>query len=293
MSRNIIHKGLILLLSLLSFSAFAQVDTRGKMGSNTDTTNRLLIRRDTATRKMLIIPFETKMCMSEIGKEVHAKTNLSFDAITAEFRNQLDLAMYAAFRNSYSAVSVLQGRHKGDTTLDYIYSSIGYQYDIVPGSTPDAAGQSEHDKSQKNHFINNGQLQVPVDYSNRFMNASINNPNLLSDLAKKFSTNTYVFINELDIKSVANTTTDNLSEEMYRRQVIVHYSILDKDGKYVSKGIATTYFPQNENEPRVIGEKYFSVVAHTILKDYIQAVAAAQAEQQKKQQGKTKSTSQR
>ena len=259
MSGNIIHKSLIILLSLLSSSAFAQVDTRGKTGSTTDTTNRLLIRRDTATRKMLIIPFETKMCMSEIGKDVHAKTNMSFDAITAEFRNQLDLAMYAAFRNSYSAVSVLQNTRKSDTTLDYIYSSIGYQYDIVPGSTPDAAGQAEHDKNQKNHFINNGQLQVPVDYSNRFMNASINNPNLLSDLAKKFSTNTYVFINELDIKSVANTTTDNLSEEMYRRQVIVHYSIIDKDGKYVSRGIATTYFPQNEMNQKLLAKNIFQL----------------------------------
>lgn len=295
MTRNTIHKALSIFLCVISFSAFAQVDTRGKTGSTTDTTRALLLRKDTTTHKMLLIPFESKMCMSEIGKEVHAKTNLSFDEITAAFRKELDLAMYAAVRRNYVTVSLLQGRSKTDSTLDYVYSSIGYQYDLVPGSTPDAAGQAEHDpKNQKGHFINNGQLQVPVDYSNRFMNASISNPNLLSELTKKYHTDTYIFINELDIKNVANTTSDNLSEEMYRRQVIVHYSIIDKGGKYISKGIATTYFPENENDPKIIGEKYFSIVAHAIMKDYIQAITQAQlTEQQKKQQGKSKSTSQR
>lgn len=239
---------------------------------------------------MLLIPFQPKMCMSEIGKEVHAKTNMSFDEITKTFRSQLNLAMYNALRKGNTTISLLEGSYRSDSVLQYIYESIGYQYDVVPGTAPDVAGQKEHDpKNDKNQFIKNGQLEVPVDYSKRFMNVSFANKHLLSDLTAKYSTDTYIFINELDIKNVPNVASEDLSAEEFRREVTVHYSIVDKDGKYISKGIATTYFPYSENDPKTIGEKYFSIIAHHILKDYIQALTMAQVSDKQKKQSKSKS----
>ena len=82
--------------------------------------------------------------MSEIDKDVNAKTHLNYDAITSEFRKEFDLAMFGAMRRSCVTVSLLDGRQKSDSMLAYIYGSTGYNYDMVPGTTPDA-GRAEQD----------------------------------------------------------------------------------------------------------------------------------------------------
>lgn len=288
---RVIHTIVFAGLFFLSFSLFAQrVNTRGGNGNlTTDTTlDRLLANNKTEApaHKILLVPFYPKMLMSEIDRDVNARTHLSYAAITSEFRKELDLAMFGAMRRSSITVSLLDGRHKSDSVLAYIYGSTGYNYDMIPGTTPDV-GSTEHDpKNHNKRFINKGELEVPVDYTKRFMNVNINNPHLLSDLNKTYHTDTYVFINELDITDVPNTVTNDLSADTYRRQVTVHYSILDENGKSISKGIATTYFPYGENDPKVIGEKYFTVVAHRILKDYLQGLTMKKVQEEQKNKSK-------
>jgi hypothetical protein len=272
--------------SLAALHANAQSNTRL---ISSDTSARALANsKDNAApqHRILLVPFTPKMCMSEIGKDVHTATNLNFDQITQAFRKQLDLAMYSALRKSYIPVSLLQGKDRSDSVLGYIYSGTGYHYDPVPGAVVDV-GAPDNRADAKDKYVNKGQLQVPVDYTKRFMNVSFSNQNLLTELSKKYNTDTYVFINELDIQNV-NNPTENLNDATYRRQVTVHYSILDKDGKSIAKGLSTTYFPFGENDPKEIGEKYFTLVAHDILKNYAQGITINNLAEQQKKQASTK-----
>jgi len=266
-----------LALSLICIRGYSQSNTRGV---SVDTS------KTAVTHKLLLIPFNTKMCMSEIGKEVNASTHLSYDEITQQFRSQLDLAVYLAFKKNYAPVSLLQGKYRSDSVLNYIYTSTSYKYDLVPGATADAGAK---DKNKTGRYVQNGQLEVPVDYSARFMNISVTDAHLLTNLYKRYHTEAFVFINELDIKNVSNQT-ENLSDDTYRRQVDVHFSIIDKEGKSIAKGLASTYFPFRENDPKQIGEKYFSLVANAIVKDYAQGLLLANSTEQKKQAMQSKST---
>jgi len=277
------HTILLACLVIASITVSAQQsNSRGNNGKSGDTAlNRALgIKKDTTmAHRLLLVPFEPKMLMSEIGKDINAKTHQSYNAITDELREELDMAMYSSLRRSCVTVDLLDGRQHSDSMLAYIYGSTSYSYDMVPGTAPD---QGSKDKNKTGRYINNGQLEVPVDYSQRFMNINILNPNLLKELGSRYNTDTYVFINELDIKNVDNNAT-NLSDETYRRQVIVHYSIVDNTGHFVSKGIATTYFPYSENDPKEIGAKYFTVIGRIILKNYVQGlVSDAKVKEQKK-----------
>jgi len=231
--------------------------------------------KDTATiikHKVLLIPFKSTMLMSEIGKSVNATTHLSYNKIVEAFRNDMDLALYTTFLKNYATLSLLQGTKKADTTLAYIYSSTGYKYDLLPGHDSSGESHAEFDpKLQKTHFIRNGQLQVPMDYSKRFMNINILNPHLLTYLNKKYGTDLFVFINELDIKNVSNPTED-LTENSMRREVIAQYSLLDDQGHYLAKGILTTYFPYNVNDPKVIGEKYFTIIGQSMQKELLKGL---------------------
>ncbi len=216
---------------------------------------------------ILLVPFKPTMFMTEIGKAVNTSTHLNYSQITEAFRHNMDLALANTFKEKYSTVSILQKEKKTDTTLAYIYSLIGYHYDLMPGQ--DTAGEShaEFDPTlQKEHFINKGQLQVPMDYSKRFMNVDIPDTHLLPYLSKQYGTDIFIFINELDIKNVSNPTQD-LNESNLRREVIVQYSILNTQYNYLLDGILTTYFPYSENDPKVIGEKYFPVIAQSMMKE--------------------------
>jgi hypothetical protein len=264
---------------------YAQSNTRG---TSPDTTLGRVgmppLRMNTSSvpaHKILLIPFYSKMCMTEISKDVHDATHLDAAGIIEQFRTQLDLSMYLTLRKNNSTISLLQpGRYKSDSVIGYIYASTGYKFDNVPGAVPDATTDT---KDKNGRYLHNGELEVPVDYSKRFMNTTISNPHLLEDLYKKYHTDTFVFINELDIKNV-NNPTENLSDDTYRREVDVHYSIMDKNAKPIAKGMATTYFPFRENDPKEIGEKYFSQIAAYIVKDYAQGVTINnQNDQQKKQ----------
>jgi hypothetical protein len=251
-TRNII---VFLGLLIVSTSLFSQ--------QNKDTAKHALVKH-----KILLVPFKTTMLMNEIGKAVNTKTHLSNSKITEAFRYNLDLALYTTFKLNYSTVSLIQVPKKGDTTLAYTYTSIGYKYDLVPG--PDTTGESHAEfdpKLQKEHFMHNGQLQVPMDYSKRFMNVNIANPQLLPYLNKKYGADIFVFINEVDIKNVSNNTTEDLTQSNFRREITVQYSIVTTQKHYLAKGILTTYFPYSENDPKVIGEQYFTIIAHAMMRE--------------------------
>lgn len=228
--------------------------------------------------KIVLVPFKPTMFMDAIGKAVNSQTHLDYNQLTEAFRYRMDLALYNTFKPAYSTISLLQTAKPKDTTLGYIYNSIGYSYDLLPNDSSSAdESHAEFDpKQQKKHFINNGQLQVPMDYSKRFMNVHISNPQLLPYMNKKYSCDIVVFINEVDIKNVSNTATEDLTQSNYRRQITVQYSIVDMQKHYLAKGILTTYFPYKENDPKAIGEKYFTVIAHDMLQKLINGLQKKQ-----------------
>ncbi len=232
---------------------------------------------DSIKHSILLIPVKPTMIMSEIGKAVNTTTKLSYPKIAQAFRYSLDLALYNTLKQTYNVKSLIQTKKKSDSTLLYIYNSIGYNYDIIPGHDSGESHSEFDPKQQKTHFIKNGQLQVPMDYTKRFMNTYVVNPKLLPKLNSVFGSDIIVFINELDIRNVANTLTEDLTASNFRREIMVQYTILNAQKQYLAKGVLTTYFPHNMNDPKIIGEKYFAIIAADMSKELAKGLAKAQA----------------
>lgn len=265
-------------LKSIFFSGLLVASTTLFSQQNKDTAKSAIVKH-----KILLVPFKPTMLMSEIGKAVNASTHLGYKKIVESFRYRLDLALYNTFKPSYSTISLIQAPQKTDTSLAYIYASIGYKYDLLPGHDSSGESHAEFDpKLQKEHFLHNGQLQVPIDYSKRFMNVSIANPQLLPYLNNKYGADIIIFINELDIKNVSNNATEDLNQSNFRREVIVQYSIINIQKHYLASGILTTYFPYTENNPSIIGEKYFTVIAQSMLKQLNKGLQRTQTVKTKK-----------
>lgn len=218
------------------------------------------------TRKVLVIPFEPKLYMSEIDQHVNKETKLNFGQIRSAFRSGLDYSIVTEFKKKYSVVSLMSDTSRSIKDQYYIYSSIAYKYEVAA----DSSGKIAPDNTANKPKTQNGQLTVATNDQKKFMNTRITNPNLLETLHKKYGTELFVFINQLDLKNDIDNT-GRVGAGNYERIAGVHYSIYDLSGKLLNSGLAIKRFPATTNNPNKIVNSYFSGIAETILENYIAA----------------------
>jgi hypothetical protein len=232
-------------LLLISFLSFSQEGTRNTNNPSAATKG-----------KIMIIPFEPMLYMSEIDQKINEQTKWEFETIRENFRYQLDLQLKLHLKDIAPAVSFYTDSTKRWKDLSYIYKSTDLSYDLVEKPTEATV------QKVKQSGIKNGQLSVEVNEDKKFMNTKITNDEVLTYLNKKYETDYFVFINELDIKN--DMTSYDMTQDLYQRQVIVHYSILDKTGKTIKAGIEMASFTSKENNPKKIVAQCFAPIATTI-----------------------------
>lgn len=230
----------VILLNLLGLLSFAQDGTRNTSSA-------------AATGKIMLIPFEPRLYMSEIDMKVNQLTKWNFEKIRENFRKQLNNQLKLQLKSTATVVSFYSDSIKMAKDLAYIYRSVSLSYDLV--DKPNAP-------ITKQNGIKNGQLAVEASTDKRFMNTKITDTKLLEYLSTKYKSDYFVFINQLDITN--NSETYNLATDTYMRDVTVHYTILDKAGKRISAGIATSQFSSKENDPKKIVSQSFSPAAGII-----------------------------
>ena len=241
----------LLSLFLIVTCAHAQEKTMNTGKKNTE--------RDAASKnKIMLIPFENKMYLSEIDAKINQESKLSAKQIKAMMRDGLNEQLYKKLKGTMSVVDMLEDTAKTQKDLGNIYQYLAYQYQKTPNQEKYKAPSS--DKENKN--VNKGQLTVETNGDSRFMNAKLKNATLVPYLTGKYKTNLYLFVNELDIKSFNAIPGDFSSDS--NRKIIVHYTIYTYDSKEINSGIAEIAMPVQVNNPTKIINTYFSQIADLI-----------------------------
>ncbi|MES2140950.1 MAG: hypothetical protein V4511_14680 [Bacteroidota bacterium] len=236
--RNII----LLFLNFIVLFSLAQESTRTTKTNPAD-----------ATRKIMIVPFDPKLYMSDIDMKINQLTKWKFPQIRENFRQQLNAQLKLKLQSISPVVSFYSDSAKMAKDLSYIYRSTNLSYDQIANSN-----EVKLPLVHKNG-IKNGQLAVEISTDKKFMNTKINDEKLLSYLNTKYQTDYFVFINQLDIKN--NMDTYDLATDIFQREIAVHYSILDKTGKNIAAGIASSSFSSKENDPKKIVSQNFGPIA--------------------------------
>jgi len=231
-----------ILLFVLTATSFAQEGTR-----TNETPGKTL------SGKICLVPFEPKLYMSEIDKKINEQTKWEWETIREYFRHQLDAQLKLKLQSTFSVLTFYADSAKMAKDLDYTYNSTSLSYDIV-GKPTDAKAQST-----KKTGISNGQITVEQNSDKKFMNTKLTNTEVISYLNKKYASEYFVFVNQLDIKNDMNSY--DIATDTYQREIIVHYSILDATGKTINAGIATSRFSSKENNPKKIVAQCFSPIA--------------------------------
>jgi hypothetical protein len=252
----------ILLIFISAFS-FSQEGTRNN--SNSDVTIK---------GKIMIIPFEPKLYMSEIDQKINQSTKWNFETIRENFRHQLDAQLKLKLQSIVPVVSFYSDSTKMSKDLEYTYKSTSVSYDPIEKPT------SATTPTKKQSGIKNGQVEVEINEEKKFMNTKIANTEALPYLGKKYNSDYFVFVNELDIKNDANTY--DIASDTYQREVVVHYSILDKTSKTITAGIAAFRFSSKISDPKKIVSLCFSPIAADIAAKFSAALNPKSATTPKK-----------
>ncbi len=91
------------------------------------------------------------------------------------------------------------------------------------------------------------------------MNTIIEDKRLLPYLSKKYGTDLYVFISQMEIM---NDLSDpiKVADNNYLRTLRFHYTIYNFRGQIISMGVVSTTFPSTENKVSSIVQNYFPIV---------------------------------
>lgn len=209
------------------------------------------------TGEIMIVPFEPQMYMGDIGEKIYTESKLNFKQLTEYFRHQLDNQLKLKLQSIESpVVSFYSDSVKTSKDLEYIYQSTTIAFDVLDKPTAPTV------QSKKQQGIKNGQLAVEASNDKKFTTTKFSNAELIPYLSKKYKSEYFVLINELDIKTV--TESYDIASDTYQREVTVHYTVVNSLSKLVTAGAATYRFSSKVNDPKKIVNQTFSPIASYI-----------------------------
>ena len=209
--------------------------------------------------KIMLIPFEPRLYMSEIDYALNKESKLSGKEIKQVFRDGINEQLYKSLKTQHLVIDLMDDTVKTKKDLGDIYQYLVLEYMKVP----DQKNYKPPVKEKQEQTIKNGQIIDETNTDQRFMNAKINNPALVPHLYKTYKSDVFVFINQLDIRSSANSGDPSAATDGFRK-LVVHYTVYTFDAKEINSGIAETQFPVALNDPKKIVSGYFSKLAQII-----------------------------
>jgi hypothetical protein len=231
---------------------------KAKGQDKTISTGTVSAKEAISKHKIMLIPFENRMYLSEIDMQINKETKLNAKQIKATMRDGLNEQFYKKLKPKMGVVDLMEDTAKTKKDLENIYQYLSYQYQKVPDQNHYKAPGKEKDEKT----LDKGQLVVESNSDARFMNAKLKNATLVPYLSGKYKTDLFLFINELDIKSMNSIPGDFSSTST--RKILLHYTVYTVDAKEINSGIAEVSLPVNTNSPSKIIGTYFAQLADVV-----------------------------
>ncbi len=240
------------MLIFLSLISFAQKDS--------------LVKDSLVYHKVLLVQFDTLMYLSDAESDIMQQSEKKVDDYRTYLRKSLDNKIAGEVATVIPCYSLLNDKtQQAAIATGELYGSSSYQYDEpmklkhVKPSKPKASA----DNSKKNKDSKVAPQYITVQGDAKYMNAVIENKNVFEKLNKQYGADLFLLINQFEIKTNYNSCID-IERQVYKREVIVSYSMYDAKGKQVDGNMAHAYFPSNSNRDRDISERTFPLIAESI-----------------------------
>lgn len=223
--------------------------------------------------KVMVIPFEPKLYMSEIDHKINTETKLNQKEIKEAFRKGINAELARALKQKYEVLDLLKDTTKYKKDIVNIYKNITFSYEKVPDQANYKAPVEE--KAKKDPTIKNGQILVESNTDARFMNAKVTGAALIPSLYAKYKTDLFLFINQLDVFSGQAAAASDISAST-ERTLTLHYTVFTVDAKEINSGTCGIKFTSDVNTPAKIISGYVSKIAAEITRRITLALSKAE-----------------
>ncbi len=211
--------------------------------------------------KVMLIPYDPRYYLSDADRDIVEQTQMDARKIRENFRENVDRHVQRHISRSYPCISLLNDTADAlEETMYYVLGRTGYKYEEAIPLTP-------KDRDHTESFLRTSQSQkenvdskvatgyIPVEENAVYMHAVVNKPKeLFAELNEQYNADIFVFLTQFEIKTDYKSCMD-IAHKIYRREVMLHFSVYDKNGQLLAGSYATSYFPSNSNNMNsIIGE---------------------------------------
>ncbi len=226
--------------------------------------------------KVIIIPFEKSMYVSGVQTQLGIASKKTHYEIVQYFRESTALELQNQFLYRYNTVSLL---HFNDTAKDLYkaYDAVSYKFEIAPAEAAVEEPKTTLDKAKtlfkkkepkKSNYqrgsTSNGQIVSQKNTDQKFANVVVRKKENLTYLSQKYNADLFVYVTEFDIENDMSNPAAFVNGD-YQRVLKLHFSMVDKDGKIVEKGLISVKFPNTENDITIIRSKYLPLAAKMMM----------------------------
>ncbi len=212
--------------------------------------------------KVMLIPYDPRYYLSDADRDIAEQSKLDATKFRAEFRYAIDRNVQRAVRGSYECISLLNDTADVlEETMLRVLGRTGFRYEKAIPITPkpmddDNVVIKTKTTSTKDHEDSKTASQyIPVKENAMYMHAVVNKPvELFQELYEQYQTDIFVFITQMEIKTNYSSCMD-IANKIYRREIMVHFTIYDLEGRLLAGSYATSFFPSNSNiSNKIIGD---------------------------------------
>jgi|SRR6185436_14474854 len=204
--------------------------------------------------KVMLIPYDPLFYLSDAEQDIIEQTKKEPQLIRESFRQSIDLNIKHAVQKSRPCISMLYDADSIPSlreALSLVYSKTGYRYE-QPMPLPFHQQQTDSLKRKKNPLEKESYdskiaaQYITVKGTDQYMSAVVNKPSVLENLYNQYGTDIFVFVNQFEIKTNYKSCLD-IANKIYKRQIMLHFSVYDKNGKQLAGAYAMTFFPSDSN----------------------------------------------
>lgn len=229
--------------------------------------------QDSASTKILLLPFNPDMYLSDIEQDIIQNTKMKPDEYRAYFRRALDSKIQGELK-SYRPTVSLMGDQEGEDKkeLREFYAQAGYSYLEPVGKGVGKVIDKKKNLFEKKSAEDKAPLYITTRGDDKFLNAAVTNNEFFKGLLSANGCNYAVSVNQFEIKTNYSACID-LSRKLYRRELIIHYSIWNANAKLISGNFLVVYFPSDVNKPQELVEKTYKSIAEALLQQVKEAIS--------------------
>lgn len=208
------------------------------------------------TLTIIYVTYNSTMYLSEIDKLLMESSQITSKQLILLLRNGFDFKLTDELAKQYKVINLLR-----DTTKEIINEAqkLLSSMKTVYVKTPNQLNYIVPTEEKPEKVVNKGYLDVDLNSDNKFMDAKCIKKSGLKYFKEVYHANVFLFINELDIK-IKNSMYQDL-QTTGQRKIVLHYTLMDINGKELNSGTVETNFSKSINKYNVIINQQFVEIA--------------------------------